>query len=118
MTRVLVVEDHPVMSTAIATGLRREGMAVDNAVRHNITGGTVEITTAAGGCVSISNTGAVIHPAEVERPFQPFQRHGTDRTHHARGHELGLAIVAAIADAHGAALTAHARPPARWAARA
>jgi DNA-binding response OmpR family regulator len=29
MTRVLVVEDHPVMSAAIATGLRREGMAVD-----------------------------------------------------------------------------------------
>jgi DNA-binding response OmpR family regulator len=27
--RVLVVEDHPVMSAAIATGLRREGMAVD-----------------------------------------------------------------------------------------
>ena len=29
MTRVLVVEDHPVMSAALATGLRREGMAVD-----------------------------------------------------------------------------------------
>jgi DNA-binding response OmpR family regulator len=26
---VLVVEDHPVMSAALATGLRREGMAVD-----------------------------------------------------------------------------------------
>jgi DNA-binding response OmpR family regulator len=29
MTRLLVVEDHPVMSEAIAAGLRREGMAVD-----------------------------------------------------------------------------------------
>jgi DNA-binding response OmpR family regulator len=29
MMRVLVVEDHPVMSAAIATGLRRDGMAVD-----------------------------------------------------------------------------------------
>jgi DNA-binding response OmpR family regulator len=29
MTRLLVVEDHPVMSAAIAAGLRREGMAVD-----------------------------------------------------------------------------------------
>jgi DNA-binding response OmpR family regulator len=32
MSRVLVVEDHPVMSAAIATGLRREGMAVDVAL--------------------------------------------------------------------------------------
>jgi DNA-binding response OmpR family regulator len=32
MSRVLVVEDHPVMSAAIATGLRRDGMAVDVAL--------------------------------------------------------------------------------------
>ncbi len=30
--RVLLVEDHPVMSAAIATGLRREGMAIDVAL--------------------------------------------------------------------------------------
>ena len=30
--RVLVVEDHDVLATAIAAGLRREGMAVDLAV--------------------------------------------------------------------------------------
>ncbi|HEY2673826.1 MAG TPA: HAMP domain-containing sensor histidine kinase [Rugosimonospora sp.] len=83
---------------------------VDNALRHNITGGTVEIGTTTAGCISISNTGAVIQPHEIERLFQPFQRHGTDRTQHTGGHGLGLAIVAAIANAHGATLTAHPRP--------
>jgi signal transduction histidine kinase len=83
---------------------------VDNALRHNIAGGTVEISTTAAGRLSIGNTGAVIRPDEIERLFQPFQRHGTDRTQHTGGHGLGLAIVAAIADAHGAGLTAHARP--------
>jgi signal transduction histidine kinase len=82
---------------------------VDNALRHNVTGGTVEITTGAGR-LSIGNTGAVIDPPEVARLFQPFQRHGTDRTRHAGGHGLGLAIVAAIANAHRATVTARARP--------
>jgi signal transduction histidine kinase len=46
----------------------------------------------------------------VEDLFQPFRRLGTQRTRHGEGHGLGLAIVRAIADAHGAALTARARP--------
>jgi signal transduction histidine kinase len=83
---------------------------VDNAVQHNTTGGTIEITTTAAGCISIGNTGAVIDAGEIDRLFQPFQRHGTDRTGPTDGHGLGLAIVAAIADAHGATLTARARP--------
>jgi signal transduction histidine kinase len=83
---------------------------VDNALQHNVAGGTVEIATTTTGCISISNTGTVIQQHQVEGLFQPFQRHGTDRTQHAGGHGLGLAIVAAIANAHGAGLTAHARP--------
>ena len=42
--------------------------------------------------------------------FQPFERLGRERTGHDGGHGLGLAIVRAIADAHGATLTANARP--------
>ncbi|WP_327000202.1 HAMP domain-containing histidine kinase [Dactylosporangium sp. NBC_01737] len=82
---------------------------VDNALRHNVAGGTAEVTTAADR-ISVGNTGPVIHPQELARLFQPFQRHGTDRTRHTGGHGLGLAIVAAIADAHGATITAHPRP--------
>ena len=48
------------------------------------------------------------------RLFQPFQRLGGERVRRQHGHEgglgLGLAIVRAIAVAHGADITAHARP--------
>ena len=86
---------------------------VDNALRHNVAGGQVEIRTgqAAGQAViSVRNTGPVIPPGEVDRLFQPFQRLSPGRTSQASGHGLGLAIVAAIARAHHATLTARARP--------
>jgi signal transduction histidine kinase len=86
---------------------------MDNALRHNMTGGRVEIstTTKAGRAnISMRNTGAVIPPDEVERLFQPFQRLGDERIRLADGRGLGLAIVHAIATAHGATLTARARP--------
>ena len=86
---------------------------VDNAVRHNRDGGSIEIatTTAAGlAVISVSNTGAPIPPAELDRLFQPFQRLGTERVRPSGGHGLGLAIVRAIATVHDAVLTAVARP--------
>jgi signal transduction histidine kinase len=60
--------------------------------------------------LSVSNTGRPVPHDQVDRLFQPFQRLGSDRTHHADGHGLGLAIVRAIAAAHSTALTATARP--------
>jgi signal transduction histidine kinase len=86
---------------------------VDNAIRHNLDGGRVEISTAVAGdkaILSVSNTGTVIPPGEVDRLFQPFQRLSTERVGHASGNGLGLAIVRAIAGGHGATLTANARP--------
>lgn len=97
---------------------------VDNAVRHNAPGGRVAVSTSAtgsGALVRVSNTGPAVPPGEVERLFQPFQRLGRDRlaghagagragAGRADGHGLGLAIVRAIAAAHGAALSAKARP--------
>ena len=85
----------------------------DNAIRHNLDGGRVEISTAATdgqATLAIGNTGAVIPPGEVDRLFQPFQRLGAERVGHAGGSGLGLAIVRAIAGVHGATLTANARP--------
>jgi signal transduction histidine kinase len=95
---------------------------VDNALRHNVTGGSAEVgtrMTARLATVWVANTGPVIPAGEVDRLFQPFQQLGADRVNrrgHADrdgcdgGHGLGLAIVRAIAAAHGAALTARARP--------
>jgi signal transduction histidine kinase len=86
---------------------------VDNALRHNAAGGRIEIattTTAGGARITVKNTGPVIPPGEVERLFQPFQQLGSQRIRHTNGHGLGLAIVRAIASAHGATLIPRARP--------
>jgi signal transduction histidine kinase len=84
----------------------------DNALRYNMPGGWAEVSTATRGgraVVSVRNTGPVIPPDAVDRLFRPFQRMGTERTQRCGGHGLGLAIVQAIADAHGASVSASAR---------
>jgi signal transduction histidine kinase len=86
---------------------------VDNALRHNVPDGRAEVVTAAAdgwATISVRSTGTVIAPEEVSRLFQPFQRLGRERVRHDGGHGLGLAIVQAIAAAHGARLTPRARP--------
>ena len=86
---------------------------LDNAVRHNTLGGTVQLTTGQRddrAVISVANSGPVIPPAEISRMFRPFERMATPRASNGSGHGLGLSIVAAIADAHGAEVTAHARP--------
>jgi signal transduction histidine kinase len=81
-------------------------------VRHNVAGGWVEVATGvrSGRCVlSVSNTGPVIAPDQVERLFQPFGR--LEATRLSRdGLGLGLSIVTAIAAAHDADLRARPLP--------
>ena len=60
--------------------------------------------------LSVTNTGPLIPPAEVDRLFQPFQRLDRRRAHYKDGHGLGLSIVRAIATAHHATITAHPMP--------
>jgi signal transduction histidine kinase len=89
------------------------GNLVDNAIAHNLFGGHVQVATAVTNgraTLSVTNTGPVIPPAEIGRLFRPFQRLDPHRTHHNDGHGLGLSIVAAIAAAHGASITAHPAP--------
>jgi signal transduction histidine kinase len=86
---------------------------VDNAIRHNRPGGLADITTTltdSGAVLTVSNTGPFIGAAEVADLFEPFRQLGRERVRHGAGHGLGLAIVRAIADAHGAALTASPGP--------
>ncbi len=86
---------------------------VDNALHHNGPGGWAEVSTsmtAGQARIRVCNSGPVIPPGDVDRLFQPFQRLGRERIGPVGGHGLGLAIVRAIADAHGAILVAVARP--------
>ncbi|WP_246158512.1 sensor histidine kinase [Catellatospora sichuanensis] len=84
---------------------------LDNALRYNTGGGEVRVTTAADDAtarVVIENSGPVVPPEQIEGLFEPFRRLGRQRLHHD-GHGLGLAIVRAIASAHGARVHATAR---------
>jgi signal transduction histidine kinase len=82
---------------------------VSNAIGHNVAGGHVRIstgTTDGKAVLSVTNTGPLILPGEVDRLFQPFQRLDPRRTHHNNGHGLGLSIVRAIATTHHATINA------------
>jgi signal transduction histidine kinase len=79
---------------------------VENAVRHNAPGGQVQVTTRPG-LVRVENTGPVISRGDVHRLAEPFER--LHRDSDGPGAGLGLSIVRAVADAHGASLTLQAR---------
>jgi len=87
----------------------------DNAIRYNVSGGQVEIGTGnrdGRAFLTVSNTGPVIPPDQLSRLFQPFQRLDPGRSGSGQergGLGLGLAIVSAIAAAHGAELRAVTR---------
>ena len=88
------------------------GNLVENAVRHNVTGGWLRVTSgAADGRVwlHVANGGQVIVPSDVDLLFEPFRRGGKVRTA-TRGSGLGLSIVRLIVEAHHGRLQAAAPP--------
>jgi signal transduction histidine kinase len=101
------LQGDPVLVGQLVTNL------IDNAVRHNIPGGQLQVATAAGrgsAVLSVASSGPFIPAADVDRLFQPFQRLGPRPARRDGGHGLGLAIVQAIATAHDATITAQPRP--------
>ena len=107
----------PVLEPARTTGdpvlvERLVANLIENAVRHNIPGGRLDVATytAAGHAIfTIANTGPAIPTVELTRLFQPFQGRTAHEGSPADGVGLGLAIVQAIANAHDAILNAEAR---------
>jgi len=86
---------------------------IENALRHNVPGGTVHVSTgtrARRGFLAVSNTGPVTAPGELHRLLEPFQRGDCGRPLGDAGLGLGLSIVQAIAAAHDATLTTSPRP--------
>lgn len=105
---------HPAL-TAGSPGLaeRLTANLISNALRHNLPGGHIEVTTQirdSRAILAVANTGPQVPAASVDRLFEPFQRLSADRTSGGDGLGLGLSIVRAIASAHHATITARPRP--------
>jgi signal transduction histidine kinase len=86
------------------------GNLVENAVRHNIAGGWLEICTDRVDSqvrLRVRNSGEAVAPEAVTALFEPFHRGGVARTSHD-GAGLGLSIVRAVVTAHAG--TVHAEP--------
>jgi signal transduction histidine kinase len=88
---------------------------IDNAIRHNVPGGWIRVVTATTpkgeAMLSVTNSGPVIAPAEVDSLLEPFRRASPARIHRAgAGQGLGLSIALAITAAHEASLELASRP--------
>jgi signal transduction histidine kinase len=84
------------------------GNLMENAVRHNVDGGWIEVATGGGppgtAELRVASSGAVVAPERVEELFEPFRRGVPDRTaatSGTAGSGLGLSIVRAVVTAHG-----------------
>ncbi|MBG0831439.1 HAMP domain-containing protein [Planomonospora sp. ID67723] len=95
-----VVDGDPVLLNRLVTNL------LDNAVRYNHPGGTVEVTLSRG-VLTVRNTGPHVPQERFGELFEPFRRLHTTR---GQGAGLGLSIVASIAKAHGANVRASPNP--------
>ncbi|MDQ4038792.1 MAG: HAMP domain-containing histidine kinase [Actinomycetota bacterium] len=81
---------------------RLVGNLVENAVRHNVEGGSVSIRSGQDdgrAWLAVSNTGAVFEQSELSDLLTPFRRGGAGRSG-VRGTGLGLSIVRAVVAAH------------------
>jgi signal transduction histidine kinase len=89
---------------------RLAGNLVENAVRHNVDAGWVRVDTGTvegRARLQVASSGPVVPPEDVPHLFEPFRRSGAARTAR-RGAGLGLAIVRAVAAAHGGTVSASA----------
>jgi signal transduction histidine kinase len=92
---------------------RVAGNLVENAVRHNVAAGWVEVRTGVRGStaeLSVASGGPEIPADRVEELFEPFRRGPVERTAGTPGSGLGLSIVRAVVHAHGGSVSAEPVP--------
>jgi signal transduction histidine kinase len=109
------LEVHSALEPATVTGdsvlvERLVTNLIDNAVRHNIQDGWIQVTTGTRdgmAFISVANGGPVIPDCEVSSLFEPF-RHGPHASQEGAG--LGLSIVQSVLRAHNGRVSARADP--------
>jgi signal transduction histidine kinase len=97
-TEPVHVRGDRVLLTHLVTNL------VQNAVRYNHAGGTVEVRAGPSG-LDVHNTGPEVPTDLIEELLEPFTRGPDVRASHREGLGLGLSIVRSITRAHGGTLT-------------
>ena len=105
LSRAPVMGD-PVLLERLAANL------VENAVRYNAAVGWVRVRTGierGEASLHVANPGARIEPAAVEGLLEPFRRLESSRARSTGGYGLGLAVVRAVAQAHGGRIAVLAR---------
>ncbi len=104
---VSLVNDAPADARVFADQGRLEQMItnlVDNAIKFNVTGGSVRISLderTDRTIIQIADTGEGIMPEQLGRIFERFYRVDRSRTRDVGGTGLGLAIVKHLAKLHG-----------------
>jgi signal transduction histidine kinase len=114
-TRGLKAVFHTERATAVGDPALLERVAgnlLENAVRHNVEGGWIEVGTEGNGqwsTLRVGSSGPEIERDRVSELFEPFRRGGVDRTART-GTGLGLSIVRAVVAAHGGQIFADPVP--------
>ena len=104
--------DSPLSIRADRSRLQRAvANLVDNAVKYTPAGGRVVLSAerqSTQTTVTVEDTGSGIPPEDLERIFERFYR--IDDSRSTGGHGLGLALVRAVAQAHGGTVSVHPSP--------
>jgi signal transduction histidine kinase len=96
----------PVLLERLAANL------VENAVRYNAAVGWVRVRTGVQrgeAVLHVANPGVRMDPSDVEELLEPFRRLESSRARVTGGYGLGLAVVRAVARAHGGRVAVLAR---------
>lgn len=79
---------------------------VDNAIKYNEPGGTVDVVVAGAPALAVWNTGQRVPAETVPALFEPFRRLSSERTYQRDGAGLGLSIVRSVVAAHHGSVSA------------